>query len=71
MCEVNSLKVELECFNDTSNFSLQPNYHGGWLVPHFDTDMGRTMVEIFSVWWHKTAWSSINYLKSNSQRVQF
>jgi dihydrofolate reductase len=22
--------------------------HGGWLVPHFDDDMGKTMVEIFS-----------------------
>ena len=22
--------------------------HGGWLVPHFDADMGRTMAEIFS-----------------------
>ena len=22
--------------------------HGGWLVPHFDADMGRTMDEIFS-----------------------
>ena len=22
--------------------------HGGWLVPHFDMDMGRTMTEIFS-----------------------
>jgi len=22
--------------------------HGGWTVPHFDDDMGRTMVEIFS-----------------------
>lgn len=21
--------------------------HGGWLVPHFDADMGKTMVEIF------------------------
>ena len=22
--------------------------YGGWLVPHFDEDMGRTMAEIFS-----------------------
>jgi dihydrofolate reductase len=22
--------------------------HGGWLVPHADADMGKTMIEIFS-----------------------
>ena len=22
--------------------------HGGWLVPHFDDDMGKTMDEVFS-----------------------
>jgi hypothetical protein len=22
--------------------------HGGWMVPHFDADVGSTMVEIFS-----------------------
>jgi dihydrofolate reductase len=29
--------------DESGNFT-----HGGWLVPHFDEDMGKTMVEIFS-----------------------
>jgi dihydrofolate reductase len=29
--------------DESGNFS-----YGGWLVPHFDEDMGKTMIEIFS-----------------------